>query len=820
MSSRAFAIVLVAAAIAAGACTARAPAPGSARVDNANGPEAAGRLPTGVRLDPAGKSIRVGNMPTAALLSPDGRYLVLSLSGWRTQGIEVVSRASGRMVQELAQPGAFIGMAWSADAHRLYVSGGVSEMVYAYEWRPDRAKPAALTDSLSLGRHDSTPPGSRYSAGIALARDGRTMYVAENLADSIAVIDLASHRVVQRVATGPYPYGVVVSPDGRVYASAWGASYVNVYHTERGGRLVPERPIDVARHPSALLLTADGTRLFVASASTDRVAVVDTRVRHMVRQLRDPPPDGAMEGSTPNALALSADESRLYVAEADANAIAVFDLSPLTSGRAAARGADSLAGRIPVEWYPTAVAVASDTLWVVNGKGRGTGPNPNGPQPSVSRAKMDPRGYTLGQLEGTVMAVPEPPDARLPALTARVAHANGWDVPRAAAAKYPPFEHVIYIIKENRTYDQVLGDLRQADGDTSLLFFPRPVSPNHHALAERFGIFDRFFVNAEVSAQGHPWSTAAYVTDYTEKTTPDIYRNQRPEPEGKQEVDDPANGYIWDEVAKKGLWMRDYGEWAEPVPREKGDTGAVTYRSSIASLEPYTSPTYPPFDLSIEDQRRIDAWLAEFSEQRRTAHMPSFELIHLPDDHTSGGRAGARTPRAYMADNDLALGRLVEAVSSSPFWKSTVIFVLEDDAQDGPDHVDSHRSVMLVVSAWNRGGVIHRFVNTTDVIATMEEMLGLGTLSQFDHFGRPLRDIWSATPDLRPYRALVPAQSLEELNAATGASARASRHLDLSSEDRIDDDEFNHLLWRMLKGDRVPYPAPRRVSLQEMLSGQ
>ncbi|MGH7622145.1 MAG: alkaline phosphatase family protein, partial [Gemmatimonadaceae bacterium] len=320
---------------------------------------------------------------------------------------------------------------------------------------------------------------------------------------------------------------------------------------------------------------------------------------------------------------------------------------------------------------------------------------------------MDPHGYTLGQLEGTITVVPEADDARLPSFSARVARANGWDAPRATPSKYPPFEHVIYIIKENRTYDQVLGDLRQADGDTSLLFFPRAVSPNHHALAERFGIFDRFFVNAEVSAQGHPWSTAAYVTDYTEKTTPDIYRGKRPEPGDKQEVDDPANGYIWDEVAKKGLWMRDYGEWAEPVPRADGDTSAETYQSQSASLEPFTSSTYPPFDLTIEDQRRVDAWLAEFAEHKRTGHMPAFELMHLPGDHTAGGRAGARTPRAYMADNDLALGRLIEALSHSQFWKSTVVFVLEDDAQDGPDHVDSHRSVMLTMSAWNRGGVYH-----------------------------------------------------------------------------------------------------------------
>ncbi len=750
-------------------------------------------------------------MPTAALLSPDGRYLVLSLSGYRTQGIEIVDTKSSKVVQHLEQPGAFIGLAWSADARTLYVSGGATDVVYSYAWLPARAQPAALTDSIELGHRGAATPGSRYAAGIALSRNGRALYVAENLSDSIAVIDPASHRVVQRLGTGPYPYGIAVAPDGRVYASAWGASFVNVYRADSDGRLVAERPIDVARHPSMIILNADGTRLFVASASSDRVAIVDTRARHLIRLLSDPPPDGVVEGSTPDALALSADGSRLYVAEADANAVAVFDLSS---------GADTLSGRIPSEWYPTALAVMGDSLWVVNGKGRGPGPNLAGPQPNSPRSQLDPRQYTLGQLDGTITVMPAARDAQLASFTRRVARANGWDLSRSAKVSYPPFEHVVYIIKENRTYDQVLGDLHQADGDTSLLFFPRTVSPNHHALAERFGVFDRFFVNAEVSAQGHPWSTAAYVTDYTEKTTPDIYRGKRPEPEDKQDVDDPANGYIWDEVARKGLTMRDYGEWAEPVNAAAGDTSAQRYQSSIASLQPYTSPTYPPFDLAVMDQRRMDAWLAEFSEQVRASRMPAFELIHLPDDHTAGGRAGMRTPRAYMADNDLALARLIDALSHSPFWKSTVVFVVEDDAQDGPDHVDSHRSVMLVVSAWNRGGVIHRFVNTTDVLATIEEILGLGTMSQFDHFGRPLRDIWSTSPDLRPYSALVPAQSLTELNSATGASARSSAHLDLSHEDMIDDDTFNHILWRIVKGPLVPYPTARRVPMQELLSGR
>jgi YVTN family beta-propeller protein len=776
-------------------------------------PSASHRLPTGARLDPAGRSIDVGNMPLAGRLSPDGRYLMLSLSGWREQGLEIVDRARGVVIQRLPQPGAFLGLVWAADGATLYASGGSADLVYIYSWRPEQAQPAYLSDSLILRTDTADTTVRRYPAGLGLSRDGRSLYVAENLSDSVAVVDLGTRRVRQRIKMPGYPYDVAVAPDGRVYVSAWGASAIAVFNPiPEGLRL--ERTIEAGRHPSALCLSADGSRLFAASASTDQIAVVDTRAGRVIARLADPPPAGALEGSTPNALALSPDGSRLFVAEADANAVAVFDLSPEASGVATARGDDRLAGRIPTEWYPTAILPLGDSLWVVNGKGRGAGPNPAGGQPDAPRVKGDSL-YTLGQLNGTVTVLPAwPRDKSLDSLSARVAHANGWDEAPARQAHYPPFQHVIYVIKENRTFDQVLSDLPRADGDTSLLFFSRTVAPNHHALAERFGIYDRFFVNAEVSAQGHPWSTAGYVTDFVEKTTPDVYRSRRPEPAGEGEVDDPAMGFLWNEAIRKGVALRNYGEYGEPVPEQPGDPGPTQYRATRAALRPYTSVRYPSFDVGIPDQRRADVWLAEFQADVAAGRMPTLEIMHLPNDHTAGARAGRPTPKAYMADNDLALGRIVEALSRSPFWASTVMFVLEDDAQDGPDHVDSHRSVLLVISPYSRAGVVRRFVNTTDVLATIEEILGLRPLSQFDRFGRPLREIWAASPDLRPYAALMPGQSLTELNPTRGVGARRSARLDFSAVDRVEDDEFNHILWRAIKGP-APYPAIRRAATLE-----
>jgi hypothetical protein len=371
---------------------------------------------------------------------------------------------------------------------------------------------------------------------------------------------------------------------------------------------------------------------------------------------------------------------------------------------------------------------------------------------------------------------------------------------------------VIYIIKENRTYDQILGDVPQGDGDPDLVFFPRSVTPNHHTLADRFGLYDRFFTNAEVSAQGHSWSTAAYVTDYVEKLTPSLYSNRRPERD-EGDVDEPASGYLWTLAVEKRKSVRIYGELTEPV---KG-TDPPRYTSVKPSLRPFTSPDYPSFDMAIPDQRRADVWLNEFRGFVAAGRMPALQVMHLPSDHTAGAVPGLRTPRATMADNDLALGRIVEALSKSPFWKNTVVFVLEDDAQAGPDHVDSHRSVLLTISAYSQPGTRHRFVNTTDVLATVEEILGLDRLSQFDQYGRSLRDSFAGEADLAPYLAVVPEVPLDEVNPENAPAAGASRLLDLSSPDASDDDLFNRVLWRAVKGESTPFPEPKRVSLREIV---
>jgi len=770
-----------------------------------------GRLPTGARLDPAGRSIVLGSMPLAMVFTPDSARVAVLLCGHREQGVQIVDPALGRITQTLLQPAAFVGLAFAPDGRALYASGGQRDVVYRYPWRDGAASPP---DSLRLDPSGATGRGVRYPAGLALSPDGRRLYVAENLADSLAVLDVASGRVLQRLATGPYPYGIVVGPGGRVYVSAWGGAWIATF-TPSDGRLTAGARIEVGRHPSAMTLGAGGTRLFVARASYDRIEVVDTQRDRVIASLGDAAPQGPPEGATPNGLALGADGRELLVAEADHDAAAIFMLGSGTSGLAGGGDRDSLIGRVPVEWYPTAVLARGESLLVLNGKGHGTGPNPRRGQPGRAAPGV-PRTYTLDQTTGSLTLLARPSGDALAALSRRVAHAQGWDrsAPRTG---FPPFMHVIYVIKENRTYDQVLGDEPAGDGDTSLVYFPRAVTPNQHALAERFGLYDRFFVNAEVSGQGHNWSTAAYSPDYVEKTLPSNYsgRGRTYDYEGLNrdripvdDVSEPGNGYLWDAARFAGASLRNYGEFTV-----RDSTGHWT--ADKPWLARHTDPDFPGWDLDIPDQVRADAFLAEFRRFVAADSLPDLVLLRLPNDHTAGARAGAPTPRAYVADNDLALGRVIEALSRSPFWRNTVVFVLEDDAQDGPDHFDSHRSPLLVISAFNRPGVVHRFANTTDVLASIAVILRLPSLSQFDFYGRPLGEVFAANPDLRPYIALSPAVRLDERSPRATAAARASGRLDLRREDRADEDAFNRILWAAIKGPRRPYPGVHRMALRD-----
>ncbi|HEY7099364.1 MAG TPA: alkaline phosphatase family protein [Terriglobales bacterium] len=753
-------------------------------------------LPTGVHLDPAGDVVDLGSMPLNILAAPGGDKAVVVLSGWREQGIQVVDLKTQSVTQTLTQDGAFYGAAFAPDGQTLYVSGGNTDLLFVYSWKDGAA---ALTNKVELAKTKTDAgTGTSYPAGLTVAPNGKFVYVAENVGDKLAVVDGATGEIVQRFPTDHYPYGVTLGGDGHLFVSAWGGTTVSDFRVLTDGKLAYLGRIEVGRHPSALVAT--GSRLYVALAGSDRVAIVDTRSRKAIGYLHDSAPGAPPEGSTPNALAITADHKRLLIAEGHNNAIAVFDLA-----------AGKLLGRIPTDWYPTAAIEVGSRFLILSGKGHGTHANPDGPVPLTNWPTEKPLAYTLGQLNGSLRFVrSNVSPADLSAFTRRVSAANNWRRD-SVERHYPQFKHVIYIIKENRTYDQVLGDIKEGDGDASLVYFPDvTVTPNHHALARRFGLFDRFFVNAECSSLGHIWSTSAYVTDYGEKLVPSGYAGKRDDIDG-EESDEPERGFLWTLASRSGITFRDYGEMV------KGNPGwPATQRDLGADI----SPDYVPFDLITPDQKRADVWIAEFDRYLRDGNMPQLEVMWLPMDHLTAARPGKCTPFACMADNDLALGRIVDKLSHSPHWKDTVIFVVEDDSQAGPDHVDSHRAPFFAISAYNRSGTIHRFANTTDVIAAIEDILGMGRLSKFDYFSRSLADIFSATPDLQPYEAITPKHDLSEKNPQNTAAARMSEGLDLSAPDRANDQAYNRILWLMLKGDTPQPLAATRAPLHALEASQ
>jgi len=753
-------------------------------------------LPTGVRLDAVGDAVELGSMPLDIVPAHSGDKAVVVLSGWREQGIQIVDLKTRQVTQTLLQDGAFYGAAFSPDGNTFYVSGGNTDSIFVYAWRDGTA---TLANKFVLAKEKTSDgTGTSYPAGIAVASNGKFIYVAENVGDRVAVINSATGEIVQSLPTDHYPYDVLLSSDGHLFVSAWGSTTVSDFHVLPDGKLAELGGIEVGRHPSALAVA--GPRLYVALAGSDRVAIVDVRSRKVTGYLQDSAPGAPPEGSTPNAIAISNDQKQLFIAEADNNALAVFDQA---SGK--------LLGRIPTDWYPTAILDTGLQLLIVSGKGYGTHANRDGPVPLTNWPQGNPRAYTLGQLNGSLRVLPSTlTPARLTDFTQRVAVANNWQL-SSSPQRYPPFKHVIYIIKENRTYDQVLGDLKEGDGDASLVYFPDiTITPNHHALARRFGLFDRFFVNAECSSQGHIWSTAAYVTDYGEKLIPSAYAGKRGDPDG-EDSDEPERGFLWTLAKTSGLTFRDYGEMV------KGNPGwPVTQRGLGADV----NPDYVPFDLVTQDQRRADVWIAEFQRFLQDGNMPQLEVVWLPMDHLTAARPGKCTPNACMADNDLALGRIVQALSESPHWKDTVIFVVEDDSQAGPDHVDSHRAPFYAISAYSRPGTVNRFINTTDVVAAIEDILGMGRLSKFDYFSRSLADIFASTPDLTPFDAITPKQNLGEKNPQNTAAARMSEELDLSSVDRVDDQVYNRILWTMLK-DNAPQPQIRnRAPLHALEASQ
>ena len=790
-------------------------------------------LPNGWSLKPAGRQLKLGDLPVQITQHPTEPILAILHAGYGDHEVVTVDQKSGKILGRVNVPYSFSGLVFSEDGKQLYVGGGFDDLVHIFDYSqgllnnrrqlqfPDRKEVLAE----SAPGFGEVRKKMRAVGGLAISGDGKTLYTSHVFGHSIGRFDLTTGQFIDelKLEAGSHPYSILLDKiSNRLYVSLWGASKVAVVDASTfklGGSL------ETQEHPNELLINKSGSTLFVANANRNTVSVFDTITGKSLATIGTSIAPNAPAGSTPNSLALSPDESLLFVTNANTNDVAVVNVTNPSHSQAL--------GFIPVGWYPTSVRISKDgkTLYVTNGKGNTSRPNREGPNPLASNDSYEgkSRDY-IGQLfQGTLSTIPVPTPKQLADMT-RTVLSNSPVNPKnplavrgseaALAEKNPiparqgdpsPITHCIYIIKENRTYDQVFGDVKKGNGDPDLCLFPEKVTPNMHALAEEFVLLDNFYVESEVSADGHEWTMGAYATDFVERLWPVNYRGDRRVPypaEGKFAIATPAGGYLFDRAAAKNVTFRSYGEFVD-----NGATPADPGTTKYKPLEGHFDPKYRSYDLSYPDTKRADRFLEELSEFETKGEMPKLIVLRLGNDHTSGTRPGAPTPTAMVAENDLAVGMVVEGLSKSKFWKNLAIFVVEDDAQNGSDHVDAHRSTALVVSPYTKRNIVDSTMYTTSsMLRTMELILGLDPMSQFDASARPMFNSFTATPDFKTYAKRAPKVDIKARNLSTAWGAEKSLKLNLDKEDQADDLVFNEIIWKSVKGAASPMPAPVRAA--------
>jgi DNA-binding beta-propeller fold protein YncE len=854
-------------------------------------------LPNQWSLRPVGRQIPLGDFPVNIALSPNGRFAAVLHSGnsdneifivdLKSNSVGVVSRA---IVEE-----SFYGLAFSPEGTELYCSGAGDEVVHQFDFAD-----GYLSDHRAIKLRDSKLRS--VPSGLAMSRDGKTLFVANLFGHRLSYIDLESAesepftnaekrpRRRRRAPIGsantnahfpetlfstnallmyatnttniarvsedeaaitkraeaaledarsdlPYPYACVADDKrDRVYVSLWAQACVAVIDSKT--REIVTRWA-TEEHPNEMVLSKSGKYLFVANANRNSVSVLDAETGKTVETLVATLLPDSPNGNTPNSLALSSDEKHLFVANANINTVAVFDVSN--------PGKSTSLGFIPVGWYPTSVRVTSDgkKLLVANGKGLISKSNRNGP--AVGReAPASVREYIAHLMQGSLSIIDLPgrdkfdnqmkdwtkraysclpTNAKTNATQAANLSTNtsdfrnqkseaNWEnpVPRVLGEK-SPIKYVFYVIKENRTYDQVLGDMPEGNGDPTITLFGEKVTPNHHALAREFVLLDNFYVESEVSADGHEWTMGAYATDWVEKIWPLSYGHNGHKKyiypaEGNFPIATPAGGYLWDRAREAGVSYRSYGEFVA-----NGKKLTDPCKTKVRALEGHFDPWYHSFDTDYLDVKRADRFMSELKRFEKEGDMPQLQIVRLGNDHTSGTASNKYTPTAALGDNDLALGRFVEAVSHSKFWPQTAIFVVEDDAQNGSDHVDAHRTIAFAISPYiKRNSVDSTMYSTSSMLRTMELILGLKPMSQFDAAAIPMFNSFTSKPDFTPYK-LRPAQvDLAARNHPNAPGAKRSAKMDFSKEDMADDLALNEVIWESVKGENSVMPPPRRAA--------
>ncbi len=781
-------------------------------------------LPNQWRLTPIGATLPLGDLPLSLAIDAQRRYAAVIHAGFGDHEVRTVDLAEHRIVSRAIVPNTWVGATFDASGKRLFLSGGTDDLVYIFSVREGRLdEPTTVAMRRDRG---TTEARERpwYVSGLAYDTHRGKLVIACQNHPALFEWDPAHPQrppraIVRFRLPRPAPYKVVIHPQRPVaYVSLWGARSVAVVNLRtKKYHLIPTHS-----HPNELVLAPDGKRLFVACANTNFTDVIDLTKERVVEQLDCAIYPGMPAGATPNGLAIAPDGHTLLVANADTNHLAVFDISK--------PGASRSRGFIPTGWYPTAVGFgARSEIIIVNGKGGGSRANPEGPNPLEKDAGTQKPQYIAGMFKGTLSFVTFPNDKELASYTRQVlansplrpdlappVRVENNPIPATLGGR-SPIRYCVYIVKENRTYDQVLGDMPEGNGDPSLCLFGEQVTPNHHALAREFVLLDNFYVESEVSADGHEWSMGAYATDFVEKTWPSVYGGHGKltyPAEGHHPMGRPDAGHIWDRARQAGVSYYSYGEWVNGGGKRCNGT------TKDKALQGHFDPCYSGYDLHVSDLERADRFMQEVGRYEREGWFPQLVIVRLPNDHTAGTRAGMLTPRAFVAQNDLALGRIIERLSHSKFWKEMAIFVVEDDAQNGPDHVDAHRTVAFVISPYvKRRAVCHTMYSTASMLRTMELILGLQPMSQFDAAARPLYDVFTSEPDFTPYTARPATWPLDEKNPRGAPMQRESAALNLEKEDAAPDILFNEIIWKSVHGAHSEMPPPVRAAFVRPLGG-
>jgi YVTN family beta-propeller protein len=808
------------------------------------GPQQDGSIlvPSNQLLRPAGFQIYLPGRPVDISLISNENYLLVK----NMKSLDLIRLSDRTIIQSLPydKSGSSVtGICSSKDSRNIYVSEAANKILIARFDKKNR-----LNWDLPIVMPEPSIGGKPVPCGLVLNKDENRLYVTLSRNNSLAIVNLID-KSVHEIPVGIAPYDIVLCNDSKAYVTNWGGrkpvAGESTYNSSGTQVLVDPKTgvassgsvsvidlkqnisikeINVGLHPSGMIFSPDHTLLYVACSNSDKIFVIDTQKNEVKDEISVHLNKEILFGSAPNALAVSPDGKYLFVANGTENAVCVIEtVTPY-----------KVIGTIPTGWYPGSVIInkAGTQLVVANVKGSG------------SRNKGgDKAGYNSHDHMGSISIIPLPEKGDLLKMKALVRQENSADklienqsalgndtkkvpVPQKYGQE-SHFKHVVYIIKENRTYDQVFGDMPQGNGDTSLVLFGRKITPNHHKLAETFALLDNFYCSGVLSADGHQWTDEAYATDYLEKSFGNFTRSYPYD--GDDALAYASSGFIWDNVLRKGLSFRNYGEFVKAQISPQSATFTDIYqdfqkgtkiisikaKANLDQIIPYTCPTFIGFPNKVPDVYRAAEFIKELHEFEKTDNFPNFSIMLLPADHTSGTRPGMPTPRAAVADNDLALGQIVEAISNSKFWKETCIFVTEDDPQAGLDHVDGHRTVGLVISPYTkRKEVISNYYSQINMVRTMENILGIPPMNQLDNAAEPMTACFKETPDFTPYKAVRNNIPLDELNPPLeGLSgkqlswAKKSLEQDLDDYDRIDEDTFNRIIWHAVKGYDRPYPV-------------